>query len=453
MEQHASKRAIVIGAGLAGLVSALSLQKAGLNVTLVDRRAQAGGLCGTFTMDNREFVIACNDFGKGLVKLLNELGVNFPFNYKKSSVFYRGKWFNAAPDLKMLWQLRNEWRNVFSLLGGIIAQQLPHRAPQSMERFANQLTSAGTVNDLSKLIAYFMGVAPHDIQTSFFGLDGKYNYGYTTMACPAGGPQAMVNTIVDVFLQQGGNLLLNTCYIQHRKQGNLFYAEVSNGERQVLEADYIVDTREQQSLYPADTKRGLPLSMLCLAIRSDFVYPENTHTLTYLEPDISHWFGQLDQGIQPERFGFHVFKSDLATNADNTYTLNVYFYLPRGVNQLEAGERTIYSKYLLDRLEKLLPGVREHLVYNRMLTPHDFIALHGLSSRVMPFICLHEKPSNSGGEPGLFYAGHSVYPPGEHAGAAALSGALAAQQIIAEQSTLVTETLQGEHHENAHQQA
>ncbi len=453
MEQHASKRAIVIGAGLAGLVSALSLQKAGLEVTLIDQRAQAGGLCGTFILDNREFVIACNDFGKGLVKLLSELGVNFPFKYKKSSVLYRDEWFNAAPDLKMLWQLRHEWRNVFSLLGGIIAQQLPHREPQSMERFANRLTSAGAVNDLSKLIAYFMGVSPRDIHTSFFGLDGKYNYGYTTMACPAGGPQALVKAIVNVFLQQGGKLLLNTRYIQHRKQGHHFYTDVSNNELHTLEADYLVDTREQQSLYPADTKRGLPLSMLCLAIKSDFPYPENTHTLTYLEPDISRWFGQLDQGIQPERFGFHVFKSDLGTNADNTYTLNLYFYLPRGVTQLEAGERTIYSKYLLDRLEKLLPGIKNHLAYNRMLTPDDFVALHGLSSRVMPFVCPHQKPSNTSSEPGLFYAGHTVYPPGEHAGAAALSGALVAQQIIAKKSTLSTDTPHGEHHENAHQQA
>jgi phytoene dehydrogenase-like protein len=453
MKQYASKRAVVIGAGLAGMVSALSLQKAGFKVTLIDQRARAGGLCGTFMLDNREFVIACNDFGKGLVKLLNKLGVNFPFKYKKSWVFYRGEWFNAAPDLKMLWQLRHEWRNIFSLLGGIIAQQLPHRTAQSIEQFSNRLTSAGAVNDLSKLIAYFMGVSPADIQTSFFGLDGKYNYGYTTMACPAGGPQAMANAIIDVFLQQGGKLLLNTRYLHHKKQGNHFYAEVDDGELQTLEADYIIDTREQPSLYPANSKRGLPLSMLCLAVKGDFPYPENTHTLTYYEPNVSRWFRQLDQGIQPAHFGFHIFKSDLPTNVDNTYTLNLYFYLPRGVNQLEEGERSIYSKYLLNRLEKLLPGIGNHLVSSRILTPNDFVLLHGLSSRVMPFIYPYEKPSNLSSEPGYFYAGHSVYPPGEHAGAAALSGALVAQQIIKGKSTLITETSHGDHHENAHQQA
>jgi phytoene dehydrogenase-like protein len=352
-----------------------------------------------------------------------------------------------------LWQLRDEWRKVFSLLGGIIKQQFPSRAPESIEQFANRLTSPGAVNDLSKLIAYFMGVSPTDIQTSFFGLDGKYNYGYTTMSCPEGGPQAMVNAIVDVFLHQGGKLLLNTRYIQHNKQGQHFYTEVSNDELRTLEADYIVDTREQHSLYPANSKRGLPLSMLCLAIKSDFPYPKNTHTLTYFEPNVSRWFGQLDQGVQPRHFGFHVFKSDLPKNVDNTYTLNLYFYLPRGVNQLEEGERTIYSKYLLDRLEKLLPGIKNHLVYSRMLTPDDFVALHGLSSRVMPFIHSHKKPSNSSIEPGVFYAGHSVYPPGEHAGAAALSGALVAQQIIVETHTSMTEPSHGDHHENAHQQA
>lgn len=453
MEQLASKQIIVIGAGLAGLVSALSLQRAGHNVTLIDQRAQVGGLCGTFVLDEREFVIACNDFGKGLVKLLRELGVDFPFNYKKSSVFYRGDWFNAAPDLKMLWQLRGEWRNVFSLLGGIIAQQFPRRAPQSIEQFSNRLTSAGAVNDLSKLIAYFMGVSPADIQTSFFGLDGTYNYGYTTMACPVGGPQALANAINNAFLQQGGKLLLNTRYTRHNKQGHHFYAEVNDGEARILEADYIVDTREQYSLYPADTKRGLPLSMLCLAVKSDFHYPENTHTLTYFEPDVSSWFGKLDQGTQPEHFGFHVFKSDLPVNTDNTYTLNLYFYLPRGINQLEEGRRSIYRDYLLNRLEKLLPGINQHLVYSQLLTPDDFVALHGLSSRVMPFVYKQEKPANNSSEAGYFYAGHSVYPPGEHAGAAALSGALVAQHIIAEKTVSLTKNSPGGQHENAHQQA
>lgn len=453
MNQRQPKHVLVIGAGLAGLVTALSLQRAGHQVTLIDRRAQAGGLCGTFNLDNREFVIACNDFGKGLVKLLSDLGIAFPFHYKKSSVFYNGEWFNAAPDLTMIWQLRREWRNVFSLIAGIIAQQFPQRAPQSIEHFANRLTRPGAVNDLSKLIAYFMGVSPADIQTSFFGLDGKFNYGYTTMACPAGGPQAMVNAIVAGFTKQGGILLLNTRYTAHQKQGHHFQIEINDGQPGTLEADYVVDTREQHSLYPAETKRGLPLSMLCLAVKNDFPYPENTHTLTYFEPDVSRWFGQLDQGTRPEHVGFHVFRSDLPPGADNTYTLNLYFYLPRGINQLEEGPRTFYSEYLLGRLEKMLPGINKHLVYSRLLTPDDFVAIHGLSSRVMPFIYQREKPRNISSEAGYFYAGHSVYPPGEHAGAAALSGALVAQHIITENSVSFTATSHGGHHENAHQQA
>lgn len=453
MQQFATKRAIVVGAGLAGLVSALSLQKAGIKVILIDQRAQVGGLCGTFMLDNREFVIACNDFGSGLVKLLKSLGVEFPFKYKKSSVYYRGKWFSAAPNLKMLWQLRHEWRNVVSLLMGIIEQQFPGRVPQGIEQFVNRLTSAGAVNDLSKLIAYFMGVPPTDIQTSFFGLDGKFRYGYTTMACPAGGPQTMANAITDLFVRHGGTLLLNTRYMQHSSKAHQFHVEVNGAGSRVLEADWIVDTREQPSLYPPDNKRGLPLSILCLAVRSGFPYPENTHTLTYFEPDVSHWFGQLDQGLRPKKFGFHVFKSDLADNADNTYTLNLYFYLPRGVNQLADEERIIYREYLLGRLEKLLPGIEDHLVYNRILTPDDFVALHGLSSRVMPFIWPHEKPHNCSGEPGYFYAGHSVYPPGEHAGAAALSGALVARRIIVENTRKITQVSHGDRHENAHQQA
>lgn len=133
MQVEEKKDVIVVGAGLAGLISALTLQKSGYSVVLIDRRAQVGGLCGTFEMEGYEFVIACNDFGSGLVKLLSELGVEQQFEYKKSSIYYKGTLFNAAPNLKMLSQLRSEWKNVVSLIGGILAQQLPSRPALSIE--------------------------------------------------------------------------------------------------------------------------------------------------------------------------------------------------------------------------------------------------------------------------------------------------------------------------------
>src|SRR5690606_24810563 len=78
-----------------------------------------------------------------------------------------------------------------------------------------------------------------------------------------------------------------------------------------MRADYLVDTSERNSLYQPDTKRGLPLSMMCLAVDEDYIYPAGMHTLSYYEPNVSEWFKILDEGTQPQNFGFHIFKSDI----------------------------------------------------------------------------------------------------------------------------------------------
>jgi phytoene dehydrogenase-like protein len=426
------KEVLVVGAGLAGLTSALTLQKEGYSVVLLERRPQVGGLCGTFFMDGYEFVIACNDFGSGLMKLLSTLGVDQAFTHKKSSVFYNGKWFNASPNLKMMWQLRSEWRNILSVVRGIFIQQKPRTTPKTIEEFANRYSAPGAVNDFVKLIAYFMGVAPTDILTTYFGLDGRYGYGYTKMACPVGGPQAMVDAIAHKFLAQGGKLLLNTSYHHCTQQNNRYLVEVeTQQERLHLGTDYIVDTSEPKHPDLKNRKRGLPLSMMCVAVNNTFIYPPDTHTLSYYEPNVSDWFSKLDNGVKPKNFGFHVFKSDLKPQANSCYGINVYFYLPRDINQLNDTERVQYTDYLLEKIEQMLPGITQHITYSNIVTPDDFEALHGLSSRVMPYIDMLSKPKNRDTDAPYFYAGHNVYPPGEHAGAAALSGHLVAKKIIA----------------------
>ena len=432
MIEPKTRSVVVVGAGLAGLVSALTLQQSGYSVVLLERRSQVGGLCGTFEMDGYRFTIACNDFGSGLAALLRELAVEQQFEYKESRIFYDGAWFNAAPDLKYIPGLWRDRGNLCRLLMGILIQQLPTSRTCSIEAFVDRYTRQGAVNDLAKITAYFMGVAPYDMETSFFGLDSRYRYGYVKMACPTGGPQQLADSIAKRFLDQGGKLLLNTRYQKSRKPNGIFQVEVL-GEQgcTMLECEYLVDTTGQVPHYPADTKRGLPLSMLCLAVDSAYAYPSNTHTLLFYEPGISDWFKALDSGAYPQRFGFHLFRNDVAQSDASACTINTYFYLPRGVQQLDADQRAHYQRCLMERMELMLPDIGRHVRYSRILTPDDFEKMHGLSSRVMPYVTAARKPGNVGDTEGLYYAGHTVFPPGEHAGAAALSGHLVARSIIA----------------------
>jgi hypothetical protein len=77
---EASKRdVVVVGAGLAGMMAALSLAQAGRSVLLVDRRTHPGGRCGTFELDGYRFTIGCNDFGARIVRDLASVGVHVEF--------------------------------------------------------------------------------------------------------------------------------------------------------------------------------------------------------------------------------------------------------------------------------------------------------------------------------------------------------------------------------------
>jgi hypothetical protein len=420
---------LVIGAGLAGLVAGLSLQRGGKRVLIIDKRGQAGGLCGTFGLHEHDFVIACNDFGSGLVDMLHELGVDIQFEHKKSFVYYKGEFLNIYPDFDTLWKLRRNWQQI---IGGLLAvgRRVIRRAdPQSLEDFVDQHFPPGRVNDLVKAMSYFMGVGPYDMQVSFFGLDRKYAYGYTKMACPIGGPQKMVDAIVEQFVRNGGTIQLQTEYKSHSKDGDIYADVVKDGKAQAIKARYLVNATEYRHGYAEDVKRGIPLSMMVMVIDDAYAYPKDIHTFFYCEPDISSWFKKLDHGETAERFGFHIFKSDLVQQTSG-YTMNAYFYLPRGKNTLTIKEMEFYRRYLLAGIEEMLPGIGKSVQFAQIIPPDDFRKMHGLSSRVMPFICGGDKPGNIGDDPNVFYAGHTVYPPGDHAGAAALSGHLVAKLIL-----------------------
>ena len=247
---------LIIGAGLAGLTAGLKLQRMGRQVMIVDKRRQVGGLCGTFQLDDYEFVIACNDFGSGLIDLLRSLGVGVEFIHKKTLIYYKNQFYDAAPSLATVWHLRHHWRDLLSLATAIARRIFSSSEPVTIEDFIDLHTQQGPVNDLAKVFCYFMGAPPYDMMTSFFGLDKEYGYGYNRMACPVGGPQKLVDAIAEELTRQGGIILLDSAYLGHRKDQG-FVVDVShNGQQQCILADNLVNTAEQSEAYPDDTKEA-----------------------------------------------------------------------------------------------------------------------------------------------------------------------------------------------------
>lgn len=421
----------IIGCGLSGLVSGLLLQQQGYEVVIIERRSSYGGLCGTFTIDGYEFVIACNDFGQGMVRMFEELDVPVSFKAKKTLVFHRDKalafplglgalrLLPYAPDLlRFAWKLR-QYRRV----GG---------EHHDLEHFVAAAAREEHAQDLMKLPAYLMGVTPADFKVRSFEEEHTYGYGYMRPAAPVGGPQSLVDALARKFLE-AGTILLSTDYLGDQREGGWHSLTTTAGN---IQASAVLSTLERRSAYPSNAKEGMPISMLCIAVAKDLSFPEDIHTMVYYPPGISDWFGQLDAGHQPPAFGFHLFRSDLPEKPDH-YTLGIYFYLPRGSSDPDAARMRDIESYIFSRAERMLPGLGTAVMYKRLITANAFSKIHGLSSRVTPVILPHgvEKAANYDPDEDIYYAGNSVVPPGDHAGAAILSARMAVDQITARLSS------------------
>lgn len=419
--------AIIVGAGLGGLSAALHLQSKGMQVALVERNHRVGGLCGTFTHSGREFVIACNDFGSAMPRFIQQLGVDVEFYNTSTTVAYGNQRFSMPFTLPMFAKMLPYTGDILRYFRSLNkSKKLRADTHPNLETLVNTTCRHRLINDLLKLPAYLMGVAPNQFHVSSLFNEFKFGYGYMKPTAPVGGPQAMVDAMQDRFVQNG-TLMLRTSCLSIRRDKSTMHVETDRG---TFTTHHAVDATSRHSDIEIQYPPGLPVSMFLLVVSKDFPYPEGVHTLVHYPPDISSWFTALDQKEMPEKFGFHVFCSDLP-NQDDYYTANLYFYLPRGIQ--EPGKQLLHQAetYIMQALEELLPGIGAALLERHFISPNLFEKIHGISSRVTPLITppSFKKRQNYDPRTGIYHAGAAVYPPGEHAGAAILSGELAAQGI------------------------
>ncbi|WP_158501799.1 NAD(P)/FAD-dependent oxidoreductase [Vitiosangium sp. GDMCC 1.1324] len=418
---------VIVGCGLSGLTAGLFLLRRGYGVTILERRSSYGGLCGTFEMDGREFVIACNDFGQGLVRTLEELGVPLRFKSKKTRIFYGDRVYELPLSAGTALRLAPHMRALARFFLGLRRARRAGEGTRSLGEFVDSTVGRCEAGDLLKLPAYLMGVRPEDFQLHSLWDEFQYDYGYSKPATPVGGPQVLADTLANRFLAGGGTILLSTECRNVHTDGDGYTLDTSAGE---LRARAVLSTAERTDPALPGSKPGLPVSMFCVAVSKELPYPEEIHTLVHYPPGISDWFGKLDSGVPSSEFGFHLFRSELPEKPDH-YTLNIYFYLPRGVEEPEGAYVQQAEDYIFSHAERMLPGLGKAILYKRFVSPRMFSQRHGLSSRVTPLITGPgiPKADNHDAGTGLYYAGNSVFPPGDHAGAAILSARISAGLI------------------------
>jgi phytoene dehydrogenase-like protein len=427
---HAA-RAVVVGAGLGGLSTAIRLRRMGMQVTLVERLDRVGGLCGTTVHDGLQYVIACNDFGRGLRKDLAELGIDHPFEATSTRVLMDGRAYTLPPNLPTIARLLPNAGAILRYVGGLRRARASRYARVGfLDALMDDGRIQGPIGDLLMLPAYLMGVSPDRFRIDALNDEFVHKYGYSNPIAPIGGPQKLADAFRNRFEQLGGQLLLGCEVLGIEPQGSRKCVRTTQGQ---LLAEVVVSTQPKAGHYPQQFEPGLPLSMLWLQLDARFALPRGIHTHVYYPRGIRQWYREIYGGHLPAEFGFHFFCSDLGEQ-NGLRTANLYFYLPRG-REAEPQIQDAARSFIFSRLDALLPGITSRIRGSRMVTPEDFEQTHGFLPRVTPVITPagFAKPGNYSAEDGLYYAGANAYPPGEHAGSAVRSSAsvasLVAQQL------------------------
>src|SRR5258706_16321608 len=94
MQRHwgdAQYDAIVVGAGLSGLATAIRLRQQGKSVLVLEKTDQPGGRARKVSFDTLEFEVGCNQVGKSIHAMMDELGVKHDFIPKKNRFIFSNK--------------------------------------------------------------------------------------------------------------------------------------------------------------------------------------------------------------------------------------------------------------------------------------------------------------------------------------------------------------------------
>src|SRR5574338_1691688 len=100
----ATKKVVIVGAGMAGLTAAAYLSRANFDVCLLDKNERTGGLLSTFESDGFSFDSGPRAFvNSGIVKpILKDLGIHWDFLENKMSIGIEDQLFqiNSMDDLQ-----------------------------------------------------------------------------------------------------------------------------------------------------------------------------------------------------------------------------------------------------------------------------------------------------------------------------------------------------------------
>ena len=487
------KKAIVIGAGIAGMSAASYLAKGGFNVTILEKNSSIGGRARQFKAEGFTFDMGPSWYWMPDVfeKFYNDFG-------KTTSDFY--ELIRLDPSYKVVWK-NGEGIDIPADMAGIEAlferfepgsskklqqflkeaaykydvgiNDLVYKPSLSLLEFAdirllNGLLKMDVLTSMKKHIRHFVShpflIELLEFPILFLGalasntpaLYSLMNYADMSLGTwyPKGGMFKFVEAFEQIALSQGVDFKLNSNVIKiNSLNGKATSVETEN---ETFEADVIIAAGdynhiEQQVLNPTDRQyspkywddRKLAPSCVLFYIGLNKTIDGLLHHNLFFDTNFNQHADEIYTNIKwPEN---PLFYASLTSKTDDTAAPqgheNLFLLVPISTELTDDSEekREIYFDMMMDRLEKHTgQKIKEHVIYKRSFGINDFKTdyhsfkgnAYGLANTLTQTAILKPRIKSSKLK-NLYFAGQLTVP-GPGVPPSIISGKVAANLVIKE---------------------
>lgn len=468
------KKAGIIGGGLGGLAAAIRLQSMGFQTTIFEKRDMPGGRAyvfhdNGFTFDAGPTVITAPhcleelfelsgrklsdyvellpvepfyrlmwedgyvfDYGSSIEETLEQIKTKSPKDYAGYLKFldYSREVFNEGYTKLVHVPFLNWWSMI--RVSPQLARLSAHRSVYSQ---VSKYIKDPHLRQAFSFHSLLVGGNPFDtssIYSLIHFLERKWGVFF-----PKGGTGALVQGLVKLFEELGGEIILNAEVDQILKEGSkitgiktksgLKYSldlVVSNADVMHTYQNLLKDVPELENKRQKLGRMKYSMSLFLIYFGTKKQYPEIAHHTVLFGPRYRELLQDIfHHGKLADDFSLYLHaptRSDpqlAPPGHEGFYVLAPVPHLGNGlVDWKQEGER--YANRILDYLdERYLPGLKENLVTKRIFTPEDFKtelnAHHGSAFSLEPiltqsaFFRTHNRDSVLSG---LYFVGAGTHP-------------------------------------------